>query len=1161
MIPNNSNSTNGCDNTSSNCVVWQGPDLSCVDVCNGDTISDVIAKLCEQLVGSVRESNVTDISTINQLCIGTTYGQANTVQELTQNIITELCKDTAGHTDACSCDIPVPECLRVFATKMYGVGGNTITSLPLYNATTGQSFATMLASAICDNVQAITLISSDINDLKTRVRSLETRTGKKAAGPTLPLVRPQFVANTSIKLDRLAVLTEQALGELRNATGTPQDMNTALQYACSNLNTSNRLNGSGTMSASRGWINSPANLAQSFRNMWITLCDTRSAVESIQTTVADPLCSSIIYSVEGTLVKGSTGLLQSINLDFSGSSIPSIYSDCNGRGTKVIITDSSLNTVTLYVNIAGQYQDGSPFVVKGGTLGSLDTSSNYSVRVEFCFASEDNQCAETQTFTIENATPCPVLTVGVVTGSTIPWTISNISLPSNKGYIINVDLKTRAGSLLDSSVFSVYSSTITGSFASLAGSTQYNIAVRISQTGSTEETNCPDTLISTLAPVCASSALSASSANWLTSTSTLQVGANTLRIAEYNSGSSETKWQVGFDATNAVVVTQAATTGLIAGYWDHSGDFVNNQNPLQTISCGGTPYGATGISATDKNSGWKYVNTIKDPLGNMYFVYALINSTSHAVEQVIACCDCASIFLTIPQATYFARKGGQAVVPITAVGYTAGTGTTTWTISSQPDHGTVALNSGSTSGAATFTYTQDNTTCTFDSFAVSMTNNCGTTNVLNIPIVRTDVIRNNDTDINIVVDIATFSILEGNEIKTSWEAIKSEIQSLAVNWTGTVNYIPATNTRSGDYLKHAKGMVESIGNLTLPTNPAIVLPTSGVWFAWMSLPAYWDAAYTGGFPSSMHIISFVSRVDSGASTANYAINSTLGTFPTGWNGQPTTNGGSGLEKYKEDYAGIVDMTSLVAPASTWGSAEVAKGKWASGTVPFVFSQTVVNKISGGTTSVDTSIVAALQMAASITGPDFLTTREYNGLVLGGAVNTANLSTYLLTGGANPNPYTTANGVTGTETKAISPALYIESTTTWNVITEPTLKTYFYGMVGLVQGSNIDTPNNPSAQQMGGAVIYGAHVDSAVKACEDAATVPTNFPIYNMSGDQFDVLQRAYTTQSAATNGSAGSAQELQEGTWYALSPGTGTCTNCVAEYYRTAPYWRGVTNC
>ena len=49
MIPTNSNNLTNCDPISSNCVIWQGPDLPCVEICTGDTISDVVAALCTEL--------------------------------------------------------------------------------------------------------------------------------------------------------------------------------------------------------------------------------------------------------------------------------------------------------------------------------------------------------------------------------------------------------------------------------------------------------------------------------------------------------------------------------------------------------------------------------------------------------------------------------------------------------------------------------------------------------------------------------------------------------------------------------------------------------------------------------------------------------------------------------------------------------------------------------------------------------------------------------------------------------------------------------------------------------------------------------------------------------------------------------------------------------
>ena len=39
----------GCSNTSSNCVVWQGPNIDCIDLCKGDSITEVVYKLAVEL--------------------------------------------------------------------------------------------------------------------------------------------------------------------------------------------------------------------------------------------------------------------------------------------------------------------------------------------------------------------------------------------------------------------------------------------------------------------------------------------------------------------------------------------------------------------------------------------------------------------------------------------------------------------------------------------------------------------------------------------------------------------------------------------------------------------------------------------------------------------------------------------------------------------------------------------------------------------------------------------------------------------------------------------------------------------------------------------------------------------------------------------------------
>ncbi len=62
MKPTNSNE-NGCDPMSSNCVIWQGPDIDCINLCKGDNISTVVDKLATELCTLLETFNIDDYDT------------------------------------------------------------------------------------------------------------------------------------------------------------------------------------------------------------------------------------------------------------------------------------------------------------------------------------------------------------------------------------------------------------------------------------------------------------------------------------------------------------------------------------------------------------------------------------------------------------------------------------------------------------------------------------------------------------------------------------------------------------------------------------------------------------------------------------------------------------------------------------------------------------------------------------------------------------------------------------------------------------------------------------------------------------------------------------------------------------------------------------------
>ena len=96
-----------------------------------------------------------------------------------------------------------------------------------------------------------------------------------------------------------------------------------------------------------------------------------------------------------------------------------------------------------------------------------------------------------------------------------------------------------------------------------------------------------------------------------TDESLLQTGANTLEIATYNDGVSQTKWQVGFDSSNAPIIVQASTTGVTG--WNHQGSFINNELPTESLHIDGLVGSPVWTSRNRKNRFRKWLEIYWNP--------------------------------------------------------------------------------------------------------------------------------------------------------------------------------------------------------------------------------------------------------------------------------------------------------------------------------------------------------------------------------------------------------------------------------------------------------------------------------------------------------------------------------------------------------------------
>jgi hypothetical protein len=361
MTPVSSNSQNtnqGCTPTSSNCIVWQGPDIACINLCAGDNITDVVYKLAMQLCTIT--DNLFDITQIDASCL-LEPGQSTpaTQEALMQLMIDKICVALAccgsggGSTPTAYYDLP--ECL------WYTDGdGNTVTQLAI------GPYVEYLASKICDIITQISTINATLENHEIRITDLEnatpptpaevTITTQCASGPTPGVVLPISTAFQNF---------ESTFCELSGILGSTDDLNGIIAMECAGLDLAPQLNNpTYTMSDMAGWVTTPTTLAENINNMWLTICDMRAKVSTCCSEATLPclllpvtnITSSDIVIGSATIswfLPATSGVAQPpsgyiINIyEWNGTNIvgSSLYTDTVTHPTNTITFDNSTLTV------------------------------------------------------------------------------------------------------------------------------------------------------------------------------------------------------------------------------------------------------------------------------------------------------------------------------------------------------------------------------------------------------------------------------------------------------------------------------------------------------------------------------------------------------------------------------------------------------------------------------------------------------------------------------------------------------------------------------------------------------------------------------------------------------------------------------------------------
>lgn len=275
-----------CSPISSNCVIWQGPDIPCIKLCAGDTISDVVFKLATELCTVLDTLNVTnyDLSCFNLTACG-----PNDFQALIQFLIERIC---ALQTEVDALGNPTTSTTTksdqlVTVADCFVVGGVTVMTVSQY--------AQAIGEAVCSLVSQIAVIQNQITNLDARVTALES-----VPAPTFTL--PSFEVNCTLEdgvivggntyqidqiLDALVNDSKYGYCALLSSTGLPSEILSAVATQCVSNTDPSLANTGQTMSTAYfgTWIDSPVTVADTITNLWLSICDTRDYVESINLSV------------------------------------------------------------------------------------------------------------------------------------------------------------------------------------------------------------------------------------------------------------------------------------------------------------------------------------------------------------------------------------------------------------------------------------------------------------------------------------------------------------------------------------------------------------------------------------------------------------------------------------------------------------------------------------------------------------------------------------------------------------------------------------------------------------------------------------------------------------------------------------------------------------
>ena len=315
-VNNPGSNRDNCPKISTSCVIWQGPNIPCIDLCAGDAIDEVVFKLATYLCELSK--NIFDIENVNFTCLLPPdipkEDIPTNLEQLIQTIINYSCGVEAvglrsallsgarvvGESSSSEPIIELPDGIAYFDEN-----GDYITVLEQ------SKYIRVAATKLAETIVLINKTQGRIFNAENAIKGLENTVQKlqtNSSTSDIYVVSQCASSGTpgqQVLIQDAFTVFERNYCNLTSVIGTTTTLYNGINSQIPNLpNLPQLMNGALQMKAIPKWSTSVNNIGASLTNLWLTISDMRSKIIEIANVTYDVPC--ILLSPEN-MTMGTIG--------------------------------------------------------------------------------------------------------------------------------------------------------------------------------------------------------------------------------------------------------------------------------------------------------------------------------------------------------------------------------------------------------------------------------------------------------------------------------------------------------------------------------------------------------------------------------------------------------------------------------------------------------------------------------------------------------------------------------------------------------------------------------------------------------------------------------------------------------------------------------------